>query len=264
MSEKHTTPLTAPESTVLAERFSRLSEGDANRLLYSLAPYCGGSELATIGDGAQQRDYFACVQAIAEEATAVAVRAILAEQDPNDAWHEHVHESVDGSAWVIYTGRAIDVLRFSSNDGAYFDSFGDEGAVDSSGVQWSQLAFCAMEVDIEERQPDFDGIAETIEGEREATQEAVLAAIGEHLGHERIDRIGRETSVSLSITVGDDGSFSHRIAFDGLTAGHPGCDESMTGRAESVWDLDAEQDPQEWAETLISEALANVNGGHVR
>lgn len=69
-----------------------------------------------------------------------------------------IHETIDGSQRVIYTGLAQECLRFSSNDGAYFDEFGPEGACDSSGINWSALAFCAFRQDVIEALESTHGI----------------------------------------------------------------------------------------------------------
>ncbi len=66
--------------------------------------------------------------------------------DINDA----LHELIDGSARVIYTWQAKMCVVWSDNDGAYFDEFGGEGASDSSGINWSALAYCAFMADVRE------------------------------------------------------------------------------------------------------------------
>lgn len=61
-----------------------------------------------------------------------------------------VRETVDGDEWVIYTRKAQVVLLCSEHDGEGVD----EGLIDPSsfqdGIPWSQLAYCAMEVDLRE------------------------------------------------------------------------------------------------------------------
>lgn len=61
-----------------------------------------------------------------------------------------LHELIDGSARVIYTWKAKMCVIYSDNDGAYFDEFGAEGAVDRDGFQWSRLAYCAFLADVRE------------------------------------------------------------------------------------------------------------------
>lgn len=69
---------------------------------------------------------------------------------------ENVHETCDGDSWVIYTQRAQAVLLVSDNDGAYVDSYGAEGMADRDGVNWSALAYAALEADLYE-QLDAEG-----------------------------------------------------------------------------------------------------------
>ena len=64
---------------------------------------------------------------------------------------EHIHESIDGSARIIYTRQAQECLIYSSNDGAYFEEFGDEGAVSDGCINWSAIAFSAFERDVIEQ-----------------------------------------------------------------------------------------------------------------
>lgn len=68
------------------------------------------------------------------------------DEDPNDA----IHESVDGTARVIYTFQAKLGVVFSNNSDHYFEEFGEEGAVSSDGINWERLCFVAMEQDVRE------------------------------------------------------------------------------------------------------------------
>lgn len=130
--------------------------------------------LADIGRDALRRDYYADVQSIADDAVLEAVKSAregLEADEPTD-WDDvremsddHAHESVDGSQWVIYTGRAMDVLRVSENDGAVED-YGTDGIVTDGSVNWSFLAYCAMRADVMERIADLIEAAESDEGER--------------------------------------------------------------------------------------------------
>lgn len=71
---------------------------------------------------------------------------------------EHIHETIDGSPRVIYTYLAQECLMESSNDSAYFENFGSEGAVSKDGINWGALAYCAFEADVIEEMGilDFD------------------------------------------------------------------------------------------------------------
>tara|TARA_R100000306_G_C4275896_1_gene92522 strand:+ start:83 stop:427 length:345 start_codon:yes stop_codon:yes gene_type:complete len=66
--------------------------------------------------------------------------------DPDDCT-DRVSEYVGGSEWVIYTWRAMEVLRISDHDEAYMDY----GTPDlENGIPWSLLAYAAMEQDVHE------------------------------------------------------------------------------------------------------------------
>lgn len=70
---------------------------------------------------------------------------------------EHIHECVDSHQWVIYTWHAKHVIIFSDNDGAYADEFGPEGMVEDGAIQWSRLAYAALQRDLYE-QLDSNGV----------------------------------------------------------------------------------------------------------
>lgn len=61
---------------------------------------------------------------------------------------DYIHETVDGCQRVIYTGLAIEALLFSDNDSAFVDDFGSEGVVKDGAVNYSALAYCAVERDV--------------------------------------------------------------------------------------------------------------------
>jgi hypothetical protein len=61
---------------------------------------------------------------------------------------EHIDETVDGSARVIYTQSAMLGVFASDNDGAYFDEFGDEGIVEDGSINWSRLCYSAFRADV--------------------------------------------------------------------------------------------------------------------
>lgn len=78
-------------------------------------------------------------------------------EDLRDWLIEHIHESIDGSARVMYTRQAQECLAYSENDGAYFEEFGDEGAVSDGAINWSALAYMAFRRDVE-AQLEADGV----------------------------------------------------------------------------------------------------------
>lgn len=61
---------------------------------------------------------------------------------------EHIDETIDGCARVIYTRQAQLGVLCSDNDGAYFEEFGDEGAVADGAIDWSKLCYAAMHQDV--------------------------------------------------------------------------------------------------------------------
>lgn len=91
-------------------------------------------------------EYRKAVRAIAEEIRESIMSGELEADDVND----RLHEEIDGSWWAIYTHAAIAVLTHSSNDGAYIEEYGIEGVADGGMLNWSLLAFAAMEADVRE------------------------------------------------------------------------------------------------------------------
>ena len=69
---------------------------------------------------------------------------------------DHIHESIDGCARVIYTWKAKMCVVYSKHDDAYFTEYGGEGAADESGINWSKLAYAAFEADVMEDLADRD------------------------------------------------------------------------------------------------------------
>jgi hypothetical protein len=64
---------------------------------------------------------------------------------------EHIHETIDGSARVIYTRQAQEALLYSDNDGAYIEEFGSDGVVEDGAIIWSRLAFGAFDADVKQQ-----------------------------------------------------------------------------------------------------------------
>ena len=69
----------------------------------------------------------------------------ITDAESADEW---LWQTIDGHGRVIYTASAKECLYESSNDGAYFDDFGSEGAVKDGSLNWSALAFCAFRQDV--------------------------------------------------------------------------------------------------------------------
>lgn len=87
-----------------------------------------------------RNEYFKSVQATARELEE-AVKS--GEIEDREQLMDRIHEEVDGSAWVIYTGNAQQVLFVSENS----DAAWDEGLTEGE-AQWSQWAYAAMERDL--------------------------------------------------------------------------------------------------------------------
>lgn len=65
-----------------------------------------------------------------------------------DSLLEYMHETIDGDGWVIYTSKAQAVCLVSSNDDAYVDNYGTDGIVSDGGLNWSAMAYAALEADV--------------------------------------------------------------------------------------------------------------------
>jgi len=64
---------------------------------------------------------------------------------------ERIDQTIDGSGRVIYTFEAQKGLLCTDNGGAYFDEFGEEGAMDADGINWSRLMYAAYRMDVIEQ-----------------------------------------------------------------------------------------------------------------
>lgn len=89
-------------------------------------------------------EYYSAVRAIVDEAMGEMKDGTIADREALDEW---IHQSVDGSYWVIYTHANMQVLFVSDNDDAYMDDFGD-APVEGGNINWAALAFAAMRRDI--------------------------------------------------------------------------------------------------------------------
>lgn len=63
---------------------------------------------------------------------------------------EYVHGSVDGSERVIYTRLAQETILVSDNSDAMLEDFGTEGVVTKDSINWSAMAYHAIERDLME------------------------------------------------------------------------------------------------------------------
>ena len=100
--------------------------------------------MATDNDETSYRAYWKHVQDIAKEAKEAEKRG----EDAGD----YIHESVDGSWWVIYTHASMAALEHTTNEDAAFDEMGSDalaGCNSYAGVV-QRLAFWALRADVNE------------------------------------------------------------------------------------------------------------------
>lgn len=130
-----------------AENFARIENRDVNAI-------------RDLGHDFLRRDYNNDVRDLAESIKGELDERI-ADGEEGEALREwlieHIDETIDGCARVIYTGKAQEALLFSSNDGAYADEFGPEGMVEGDCIMWSRLAYAAVRADVLE-QLESDGV----------------------------------------------------------------------------------------------------------
>lgn len=106
-------------------------------------------------NGIEQRECHQTIADIVEDLKRAIKDKEVTDREQAMDW---LHDTIDGHHDVIYTYAAMEVCRQSKNDQAYFDQMGSEGAVDESGIQWSRLAYCAMEADVLEEIGDLDDL----------------------------------------------------------------------------------------------------------
>lgn len=84
-----------------------------------------------------------------------------------DAVMEYVEQSCDGHERVIYTGQAIETLRYSDHDEAYVDEMGKKAPM----PEWSVLAYFALVADVMEALPGEDELFPAPEDESDHEDE---------------------------------------------------------------------------------------------
>jgi len=101
------------------------------------------------GKQALRRSYHESMRSFAKEILEEAKKGGYEDYDEAREWiDEQIHETADGTSWVIYTGQALDVLVASDN----WQIIDDEGlqlAESLTGVI-TQAAFYAVRADIQE------------------------------------------------------------------------------------------------------------------
>lgn len=98
--------------------------------------------------------YWETVRGIAEEA-----RSLL-EDDDRD---QFIHESVDGSEWVIYTYAAQAVILITDNEDAYEETESLHelaGVLESASSLYTSIAYHAMRQDVNDHLAALERLAE--------------------------------------------------------------------------------------------------------
>lgn len=108
-----------------------------------------------------EQDYWQEIRSLAE---AIVSKAKERGGDIHEAIQEILQETIDGHQWVIYTWYAQQVLVHSKNDGA-IEEFGMDSVVKDGVLQWSVIAYCAMEADVRDHLPDYAELEEMQEQE---------------------------------------------------------------------------------------------------
>lgn len=103
-------------------------------------------------------EYYQAVRDIVEEAMDEIKDGRIPDREGLD---EYLHQSVDGSHWVIYTHANFQVIFVSDNQDAYTEDFG-EAPVEGGDVNWAAMAFAAMKRDVDDlvgaREDEIDAL----------------------------------------------------------------------------------------------------------
>ena len=89
--------------------------------------------------------YWGYVKACADDAIQAIKDKEIETYDDLDTW---IHETVDGSEWVIYTHQAELVMHHTDNENALFDAWGELPDVDHWSALVVPFAFFAMRQDL--------------------------------------------------------------------------------------------------------------------
>lgn len=116
--------------------------------------------------GVLRADYYEDVQGVVDGLHEAIMSGELETEEDAETW---LHETVDGHGRVIYTGQAIECLRYcsSGNENAYTDQTSGPATDDSGCINWSILAYYAFLADI---RADLD-ISDWLEEKEEADAE---------------------------------------------------------------------------------------------
>lgn len=112
-----------------------------------------------MADWTSRKEYFNAVRSIAQY--------IVEEAEDDEQLEDQLHESVDGSEWVIYTAGNIGVLQFSDADLELpINEFGEEfiQTADSIAGLLMKMAYVYLESDVRDRaQPMWDEKLEALD-----------------------------------------------------------------------------------------------------
>lgn len=142
----------------------KASADDAKRAIYYTR------DPVEMANGILQREYEQVISDIVYEAKAKIADLDDDEITCTDDLETWLHESIDGHEFVIYTYRNFQVLRYSSNDGAYVEDFGAEDLAKEGGVNWPALTYCAMLADVRDELGDVDELLAAREEAAEARE----------------------------------------------------------------------------------------------
>jgi hypothetical protein len=110
-------------------------------------------DITRAADGIAANEYRDTLQGIVEDLKRAIVDGEVTDRDGAMDW---LHDTIDGHHDVIYTACAREVCNQSRNEDAYADQFGPEGIVEDGAIQWSRLAYCALEADVLEAIGNLD------------------------------------------------------------------------------------------------------------
>ncbi len=104
-------------------------------------------EREEFAEGILRGNYWGHVRRLAEGMAQEVTEDVKGGKDFDESVAERLHETVDGSAMVIYTAQNFEVLRWSSNHDAYTEEMG-EVPTSNGSVNWAALAFSALAADV--------------------------------------------------------------------------------------------------------------------
>jgi hypothetical protein len=107
-------------------------------------PKCNHELRMDDGISALRAEYYSSVRSTAKDIHDDYRKGMFRDRD---GLLTRIHEECDGDQWVIYTFRAQIVALVSDNSGAFADQ-GLDGIMRDGEINWSAIAYCAMERDV--------------------------------------------------------------------------------------------------------------------